>query len=138
VKAFKLLVVDDSIVDRRLLCNELVDLGHLCEEAKDGLEALARIAASCPINADGTTSPPTEGRTDEYDAILMDFDMPNMDGPTATRELREMGFKGVIFGMVGKAVPKDIEKFKESGVSKVFTKPLNVDVFVQTMNTIAK
>ena len=41
------------------------------------------------------------GHGSPFDAILMDFIMPNMDGPTATRQLRTMGYTGVIFGVTG-------------------------------------
>ena len=41
------------------------------------------------------------GHGKPFDAILMDFVMPNMDGPTATRQLRTMGYTGVIFGVTG-------------------------------------
>jgi CheY-like chemotaxis protein len=37
-----------------------------------------------------------------YDIILMDFVMPFKDGPTATRDLRALGYKGLIFGVTGK------------------------------------
>jgi CheY-like chemotaxis protein len=139
-RSLKLLIVDDSIIDRRLLCNDLLDLGHTCDEAKDGLEALALASASTSASTSGKVQGPGQGgvgvAVGGYDAILMDFDMPNMDGPTATQALRDMGFEGIVLGMVGKALPRDIERFKESGVSKVFTKPLNIDVFQQTMKSV--
>ena len=38
-----------------------------------------------------------------HDVIFMDFEMPNMDGPTATAEIRRMRSKGPIFGVTGNA-----------------------------------
>ena len=64
-----------------------------------------------------------------YDIILMDFVMPEMDGPTATRELRSMGYKGPIFGVTGNALPADIDHFLSQGADRVFTKPLNLKAF---------
>jgi CheY-like chemotaxis protein len=64
-----------------------------------------------------------------YDVILMDFIMPNMDGPTATRELRRLGYEGLIVGVTGNALPTDIDHFLAHGASKVLLKPLRMDEF---------
>jgi hypothetical protein len=82
-----LLVVDDSKLNRRMLRRLLTaECGHVCDEAEDGLEAVERVRAKLPLT---------------YDAILMDFVMPNMDGPTATQEIRKMGYRGLILGVTG-------------------------------------
>ena len=66
-----------------------------------------------------------------YDGILMDFVMPNMDGPTATKALRAMGYNGVIIGVTGNQLSADIEHFLECGANKVLMKPLVVEQFRQ-------
>jgi CheY-like chemotaxis protein len=77
--------------------------GHLCEMAEDGLIAIEQVQRRLFIgNGDKTT----------YDAILMDFVMPNMDGPTATKQIRELGYNGLIFGVTGNALQSDLEFFK--------------------------
>jgi CheY-like chemotaxis protein len=63
-----------------------------------------------------------------YDAILMDFMMPICDGPTATRLIRDLGYKGLILGVTGNALPSDIEHFTSHGADQVLLKPVNYDV----------
>ena len=62
----------------------------------------------------------------KYDIIMMDFVMPIMDGPTATREMRKAGFTGYIFGLTGNVLVSDIEFFKAHGANYVLTKPFDV------------
>ena len=68
-------------------------------------------------------------RSKAYSAILMDFVMPNMDGPTATKEIRSLGYTGLIFGVTGNTLVADIDYFIASGANQVLAKPLDMDVF---------
>ena len=90
---YDILVVDDSHLNRKMLMKFLKKDGHRCTEAEDGLEAIERVKERIDFSNGGHGKP--------YDAILMDFIMPNMDGPTATRQIRSMGYTGVIFGVTG-------------------------------------
>jgi CheY-like chemotaxis protein len=114
----KLLVVDDSPMNRKMLCKVLKQAGYTCEEASDGLEALNKVMHSLQIDEDKKTY---------YDCILMDFMMPNMDGPTATTEIRKIGYDGPIIGITGNVLKEDCNLFLQSGISRVLLKPVSLD-----------
>jgi CheY-like chemotaxis protein len=60
-----------------------------------------------------------------------------MDGPTATRTIRnELQYDGPVLGVTGNGQEFDVAHFKESGCNEVFTKPLNVAAFKETMAAI--
>jgi CheY-like chemotaxis protein len=61
-----------------------------------------------------------------YDYILMDFEMPVMNGPTATAQLRELGCTVPIIGVTGNVLPADVQYFLDSGANAVLPKPLKV------------
>ena len=65
------LVVEDNVTQRHWLANSLRKAGQQVDFACDGLDALAQIAAN-----------------PSYKMVLMDIDMPNMDGLTATQIIR--------------------------------------------------
>ena len=109
----KILVVDDAPLNRTMLIRLLRTRCSSSMEAENGLEAVEKLRQSI---ADGVS----------FDVILMDSCMPVMDGPTATRLIREMGFEGLIFGVTGNALPEDVASFKASGANDVFIKPLNI------------
>jgi CheY-like chemotaxis protein len=87
--------------------------------------------ASPPASADSSThflQPRTSQQLLLPDVILMDFIMPNLDGPSATEQLRQkIGYDGLIIGVTGNALSDEIDYFLRMGADRVLTKPINVD-----------
>jgi CheY-like chemotaxis protein len=52
-----------------------------------------------------------------------------MRGPEATKHIRALGYKGIIVGVTGNALPEDIKEFIDHGADMVLTKPFDLDVF---------
>ena len=67
--------------------------------------------------------------------ILMDFMMPKMDGPTATKAIRGLGYRGIVIGVTGTSSPQDLEIFTASGANLVMTKPLDIDLLVTNIQS---
>ena len=65
-----------------------------------------------------------------YDVILMDFVMPTMNGPDATREIRALGYTKPIIGVTGNALESDKDIFINAGASNVIIKPLRLNVLL--------
>jgi CheY-like chemotaxis protein len=115
-----ILVVDNADSNRKLLMRILAAKGHLCHGAVNGQDAIDKYVELA--------------RQDErVDAVLMDFEMPVMDGPTATQHLRAMGCRSLIVGVTGNVLPQDIDHFKEQGANTVLAKPLNIEAFESTL-----
>jgi hypothetical protein len=66
-------------------------MGCVFDEAEDGLIAIDKVKAKMSVSTYGS-------HQDSYNVILMDYVMPNMDGPTATKVIRELGYTAPIFG----------------------------------------
>ena len=112
----RFLVVDDSPFNRKMLIRLLSSKEHKCEQAEDGAVALRKYEEML-------------ARGEPPDAILMDFEMPVMNGPTATARLREMGCRCLIVGVTGNVLPADVAYFKEHGADAVLPKPLVLEDF---------
>ena len=72
-----------------------------------------------------------------YDAILMDYQMPNMDGPTAIRAIRSLGYKGVVIGVTGNVMALDQQEMMAAGANDVLPKPFDIDKFWDAYNRTA-
>lgn len=89
--------------------------------AADGLDALTKCSAA------GT-----------FDVIGTDYRMPNMDGLTLVKTLREKGFSGLIV-VFAAALPSAIENaFRSSGVHAIIAKPIPFTEVAETINAIAR
>lgn len=111
----RVLVVDDAASNRKIVSRILRQRGYECDEAKDGKECISVILA--------------KGDMEYYSCILMDFEMPVLNGPDATVELRKMGLKIPIYGLTGNVMVDDIEHFLISGADHVLSKPFQVGEF---------
>ena len=110
-----LLVVDDSSMSRKVVCRMLRGNGFTCIEAFDGIDCLEKYAACSKEMSIG--------------AILMDFEMPRMNGPTAARELRNRGVLVPIIGLTGNVLKEDVDVFIDHGADAVLRKPFNLHEF---------
>ncbi|KAJ1393498.1 CheY-like superfamily [Ochromonadaceae sp. CCMP2298] len=115
-----LLVVDDATSNRKLLVRILKSKGYVCREAADGQQALDVYQQMCVDDCAPC-------------AVLMDFEMPVMNGPTATKHLREMGCDSYIVGVTGNVLQEDMDVFHERGANAVLAKPLRIEVFESMM-----
>lgn len=123
----RMLVVEDSAPTRKMLVNLLRQLGIDSREASNGLEALRACAA--------VTSEPGGSAATPFDAILMDKEMPVMDGHQATEQLRRMGVKSPIVGITANVLRVDREAFMAKGLSAYVPKPVQRQDLVQTLQS---
>ncbi len=106
--AMRVLVVEDHVVNRRLILLQLGKLGLHPDVATNGLEALDAIART------------------RYDVVLMDCQMPELDGYEATRRLRaDPRHAGVyVIAMTAHALQGDREKCLDAGMNDYLAKPI--------------
>ena len=116
-----LLIVDDSPLNRKMLIRTFRAAGHTFDEAEDGVIGVAKVKEMMSSSAKA------------YSAILMDFVMPNMDGPTATKEIRALGYTAPIFGVTGNTLDSDKKCFTDSGADRVLPKPFDINIFDRAM-----
>ena len=113
--AGRVLLADDGDTNRRFVCLVLKQVGVTVTEAKNGQEAV-----------DLATS-------QEFDLVLMDMQMPIMDGYTATRALREKGITIPIIALTANAIVGDKKKCLEAGCSDYLSKPIRHDLLLRTV-----
>jgi len=107
VKNLKILVAEDDAISRTLILKLLKPFGNEILVAKTGLEAV-ELAKNNP----------------DVDLILMDMQMPQMDGYEATRMIREFNKNVVILAQTAFALEGDLEKTKAAGCNYYISKPI--------------
>ena len=123
----RLLVVEDNAINMEIACMILIQQGFQVDTAENGKIALDMVSSSPP----GT-----------YDAILMDIQMPIMDGYAATRAIRALDNKELadipILAMTANAFQEDVQAAKEAGMQAHVAKPVDVAVLIKELKTVLK
>jgi len=113
----RLLLAEDGPDSQRLICLLLRKAGALVDVAADGQAAVDLALAA-------------HRRGEPYEVILMDMQMPILDGYQATSRLRAAGYAGPIVALTAHALAEDRRKCLEAGCDDYATKPIERDKFL--------
>ena len=121
------LAAEDNEINAEIL-TELLDMeGASCEIVENGQKAVERFQNADPV---------------EFDAILMDVQMPVMNGYEATRAIRALHREDVkklpIIAMTANAMDEDKEAALKSGMNAHIAKPISVDFFISVLARFLK
>lgn len=122
IKGKKVLLVEDNDLNREIAKTLLEDEGVLVSEAVDGLNALKVFE---------------ESEIGYFDLILMDVVMPNMNGLSATRAIRELNridSNLPIIALSANAYAEDIKKTKDAGMDDYVSKPFKIENLVEMID----
>ena len=111
-----ILVAEDNAVNQKLIERVLNKLGYRPDIVQNGLEVLDKL------------------KHEEYDMILMDIQMPEMDGLTTTRHIRQSLLKQpYIVAMTANAMPEDREICMQAGMNDYLSKPMKLEDLVNML-----
>ncbi|MEI6207908.1 MAG: response regulator [Desulfuromonadales bacterium] len=116
---FRILLVEDNSINRQLVIEFLRETGALLQVAENGKEAVTMIT----------------GESAAYDLVLMDIQMPVMDGYEATRLIRSDSRFSLlpIIAMTAHAMQEEQQKIMQAGMDAQITKPIDVRIMLQTI-----
>ncbi len=118
---FEILVAEDNMMNQKLILKVLDKLGYSPDLAVDGLEVLRMMEVK------------------KYDLILMDIQMPNLDGLEATRAIRKKyGDRPLILAMTANALSEDKINCYKAGMDAYLAKPINFSSLVSTLSSMHK
>ncbi|MCR4747765.1 MAG: response regulator [Clostridiales bacterium] len=121
----KLLLVEDNGLNREMEKDLLEECGFIVNDVDDGTVAVAVME---------------QAKAGEYAAIIMDIQMPNMDGYEATRLIRKMPDPAIaripIVAMTANAFNEDRLKSREAGMNAHITKPIDMDKLLKVLDKL--
>lgn len=111
LQSARILLAEDNPINQMIAESFLVDAGHRTKIVENGKEAVAEM----------------RNHPDEYDLILMDIQMPEMDGMEATRQIRKLGGRAAavpILALTANAFEDQKQEYLTAGMQDVLTKPI--------------
>ena len=123
----RLLLAEDDEINREIAAALLKEAGFTLETAASGAEAVKKIAASQP---------------GDYDAVLMDIQMPEMDGYEATKAIRALDDPQLaripIVAMTADAFSEDVKAARDAGMDGHIAKPIDVPTMLSTLADVLR
>lgn len=117
-KPARILIVEDVDINRELVQALLESAGHVIDAVSNGVEAVAAVQAT------------------SYDLVLMDIQMPGMDGMTAIREIRRLDHSSsqvFVAAMTANVLPQQVRDFMDAGFNDHIGKPIRRDDLFRKM-----
>ncbi len=124
----RVLLAEDGSANGRFLSLVLKKAGADVTIAQNGQIAVDKVLAALPEK-----SQPDGDKTGPFDLILMDMQMPVMDGREATRRLRQEGYAGPIIALTAHAEEYDRQKCLEAGCDDHLTKPIDRNMLLEVV-----
>ena len=118
LEGVSVLLAEDVADNQVLMKRYLVSAGAEVHLVSDGAQAMKEAT----------------GR--KFDLILMDIQMPKVDGIQATRQLRKLGYPGIIVALTAHAMPEEVKRSLDAGFDAHLTKPITRDKLVSEVHSL--
>jgi CheY-like chemotaxis protein len=121
-RPLEILLAEDNLVNQRVAQQVLGKLGYCIDTAANGHEVLAAL------------------RRRRYDVVLMDVQMPELDGLEATQRIRQElppGMQPAIFAMTAGAMQEDRQACRAAGMDGFLAKPIRLEELITVLETAA-
>ncbi|KAF8603915.1 hypothetical protein BDV93DRAFT_523067 [Ceratobasidium sp. AG-I] len=131
-RPLNVLITEDNKINQTVLARQMKRAGFTFSLASNGLEAVQAIEKSDLMVLNGTESA-------KYDVVLMDLEMPVMDGFAATREIRrreaagELRIRSFLIALTGNARQEQVQAARDAGVDDVMIKPYQIEALISKM-----
>ncbi|MFH0904362.1 MAG: response regulator [Methanobacteriota archaeon] len=116
MKIKKALIVEDNPINMELVMEILTANGIIADEAVNGEEAIEKV------------------EKETYDLVLMDIELPGMDGVDATKLIKSKHKNLPILALTSYAMKGDRERFIAAGFDDYIAKPIDVNSFIEKIN----
>lgn len=157
-KNLNILIVEDNIINQKVIATQLRRLGNIVHVADNGLEALHFLQRTTftdgrprdpslppsPTSQDAVAITPGAEALIPLDLVLLDQEMPIMDGLTAIRRIRDMERQGYLAGHVpviavtANARDQQVKEAMDSGMDGVVTKPFRIPDLLAQMDELLR
>lgn len=119
LKGIKILLAEDSVENQEIITYFLHQAGAEVELAENGIEAVEKTMSG------------------QYNIVLMDIQMPELDGYKATSRLRESGYQGPIVALTAHALKEEKQRCLRAGCTDHMTKPIDRGLLIERVEQLA-